>query len=230
MTKIKICGITRFEDAQICVDNRVDFIGINFYPASPRFVSRDQARSIIEPFSKHKTKFKSVGVFVNSSFSEIVETAHYCGLDFIQLHGDEEHRLLTQLRNEGLPTFKAIRGTSHLDSIGEYLVYPEIADIPQLLLDAFQANMYGGTGKTLDQLELLRIKKYLSDLVGSQSVNFFLAGGLNPENVKAIIKAFQPWGVDCASGVEVRPGIKDPDKISLFCSRVRSMNPTEELK
>lgn len=228
MTKIKICGITRFEDAQTCVENGVDFIGINFYPDSPRYVSREQARSIIEPFSKYSSNIKFVGVFVNSSHKEILETAAYCGLDFIQLHGDEDPQLLTHLRNAGLPTFKAIRGTDHLDSIGEYLASPEIADSPQLLLDAFQTNMYGGTGKTLNQLELQHIKKYLSALVGNQSIKLLLAGGLNPENVDAMINAFDPWGVDCASGVELHPGIKDPQKVSLFCSRVRSKHQTEE--
>lgn len=230
MTKIKICGITRFEDAQTCVDNGVDFIGINFYPDSPRFVSTEQARSIIYPFSKLKPKIKFVGVFVNSSFAKITETAAYCGLDIIQLHGDEEPQLLTQLRSAGLPTFKAFRGTGGLGSIGKYFVDQDNPDLPQLLLDAYQSNLYGGTGKTLDQDEILQLRKILSDPLGDKSLRILLAGGLKPDNVTSFVRAIQPWGVDCASGVEANPGIKDPEKIRLFCSRVRAIKPAKESK
>ena len=193
--KIKICGITNIEDAQLAVALGATHIGLNFYPKSPRYITKQKALDITGSIRQLATPPVIVGIFVNKSEKSIRTTIKDTGLDLAQLHGDEPHTLI---KNLGKLAYKAYRlGKDNIPS-----------QIPQLcLVDAYVKGKYGGGGTTTDWEKAALIAK---------KTHVFLAGGLTPENISEAIKHVQPWGVDVASGVESEPGIKDPNKIQRF--------------
>jgi phosphoribosylanthranilate isomerase len=202
MTKIKICGITNVTDALAAMDTGVDLIGFNFYPKSPRYIDVGICRDIMSVMRRYG-HIKYVGVFVNASVEEIRATMETCGLALAQLHGDETPEMLHALNGKA---FKAFRGVP--------------ADIdrcvrngsPALLVDAAVKSVYGGSGVTADWSAAMELaKKY----------PLLLAGGLTPENVADAVRQVKPWGVDVASGVESRPGVKDEAKMKAFVQAVR---------
>lgn len=221
MTKIKICGLTRTEDIMACISNGVELIGINFYPASPRYLKKQDAINLLDSVSIYRNKFKTIGVFVNASFSEILEIANSCHLDAIQLHGDESPDDLIRLREAGFHVYKAFRGSSNLNLINEFIIGEVDKTLPSLLIDAYHPKLMGGTGTTLQRADLKMIRNAITKNIEQKKLNIILAGGLNSENVISLVQYVQPWGVDTASGVELTPGIKDPKKIKQFCSQVR---------
>lgn len=207
--KIKICGITRAVDAIKSIEFGADAIGLNFYKRSLRSVSVEQARAITQELDG--IEVVKVGVFVNASANEILEIASQVGLDEIQLHGDEEVGLLSEI--EGLPVVRAIRcGERENQHIESEINRWSDAGIQKVLVDSavVRANRdaeYGGTGETLAWGNISKIESNLP---------LILAGGLNPDNVAEAIRTVHPAAVDTASGVEGFPGKKDHSVLQRF--------------
>jgi phosphoribosylanthranilate isomerase len=214
MFTIKICGISRPEDALAVAHAGGDAIGLNFYPTSPRAIDLGRASDILATLPAGIIK---VGLFVNAEAAEIRQTYDALGLDLIQLHGDEPPEYLALLG--GRPVMKAFRasGAEGLRSIADYLsACRALGRLPRLiLLDAPLASGFGGSGKLADW-ELAR--KYRENFGTPEMV---LAGGLKPENVAEAVLATGLRAVDTASGVELRPGIKDASKVAEFVKRVK---------
>jgi phosphoribosylanthranilate isomerase len=194
--KVKICGITNWPDARQAVAEGAEFLGFNFYADSPRYVEPAKAKRIVNRLPK---KILVVGVFVNESEQRILEIARAVGLDTLQLHGDETPAMVARLKRS-FPVIKAIRVKPSL-AAGQLQTYRAAT---ALLLDGFDSQRRGGTGKTFDWEIARRAKKY---------GRVFLAGGLTPENVGEAIRAARPYAVDVCSGVEARPGKKDPARV-----------------
>lgn len=194
--KVKICGITNWVDARRAVAEGADLLGFNFYPGSPRYVEPSTAKKIVSRLPK---RISTVGVFVNESEQTMLEIARTVGLDTLQLHGDETPAMVARLKRS-FPVIKAIRVKQSL-AAGQLRTY-KLATA--LLLDGFDARRRGGTGKTFDWEIARRARKY---------GRVFLAGGLTPENVAGAIREARPYAVDVCSGVETRPGKKDPARI-----------------
>ncbi len=194
--KVKICGITNWVDARRAIAEGAELLGFNFYAGSPRYVEPAMARKIVR---RLPTKILVVGVFVNESEQKVLEIARAVGLDALQLHGDETPAMVARLKRS-FPVIKAIRVKQSL-AAGQLQTYKAAT---ALLLDGFDAQRRGGTGKTFDWEIARRARRY---------GRIFLAGGLTPENVGEAIRAARPYAVDVCSGVEARPGKKDPARV-----------------
>jgi len=197
---VKICGVTRVEDAESAIALGAEMIGLNFYPPSPRCLSIDQAREIRRAIGARAIV---VGVFVNASRDYVEERRRELDLDMIQFHGDEDESALS-----GWPV-KVIRAF-RLRADAPYAALP-VTRADYILLDTFHLELYGGSGRArpligLERLDLTRV---------------FISGGLTPANVGAAA-ALRPYAVDVASGVESAPGIKDPDKLRSFIANAKS--------
>lgn len=202
--KVKICGITRTEDARAAAAAGADALGLNFVAQSPRFLrSMEQARALLDsaqPFSG-----LAVGLFVNATASEILATARDVKLDVVQLHGEEPPELADELRrNLNAPLWKAYRIATQ-DDLDAVIRQDWPCDA--LLLDARVEGAHGGTGKTFDW-DLLTGFARKKPLV--------LAGGLKPSNVAEAVERARPDWVDTSSGVESAPGIKDAAMMRQF--------------
>jgi phosphoribosylanthranilate isomerase len=196
--RAKICGITRVEDARAAIDAGADVIGLNFFAKSPRYVELERAVEIRAAVGSRATV---VGVFVNAERIYIDERLRAASLDMIQFSGDEDDAALA---GWSVPTIVTRRFKA--DDMSR--ATPHRADY--VLFDAFDAKLFGGTGSRI-ALDLLRTV----DLSRA-----FVAGGLNPDNV-AEVAALEPYAVDCASGVESSPGIKDHKKIRSFVNNAK---------
>ena len=201
--KVKICGITNWPDARRAVAAGADFLGFNFYARSPRYVTPAKARRIVRRLPK---RVASVGVFVNESEQKMLEIAHTVGLDRLQLHGEESASTVERM-GRSLPVIKALRVRKSLRSSG----LSQFKNASGLLLDGFDPKQWGGTGRTFDWR--------LAQRVG-RGAKLFLAGGITPENVAAAIRVAKPYAVDVCSGVEARPGKKDPQRLKAFMREV----------
>jgi phosphoribosylanthranilate isomerase len=218
MIRVKICGVTNWPDARAACDAGADLIGFNFYEKSLRRVSTADAAQIR---SKLPSGVEAVGVFVNSSPAEITSLRSFVRFNAAQLHGDEGPDVVSQVARTG-PVIKAFRVDAGFSS-STFDAYP---DVFAFLFDAVRAGQYGGTGQTTDW-DLARR--------AAASHRIILAGGLTPENVGAAIRVVRPYAVDVASGVESRPGKKDPAKLAEFLQEVRRSEsqleaPAEESK
>ena len=194
--KVKICGITNWVDARRAVAEGAELLGFNFYARSPRYVDPAKAKRIVRRLPKETLV---VGVFVNESEHKMLEIARTVGLDALQLHGDETPAMVARLKRS-FPVIKAIRvkTASVAGQVGKF------KQATALLLDGFDARRRGGTGNTFDWEVARRAKKH---------GRIFLAGGLTPENVGVAIRTARPYAVDICSGVEARPGKKDPARM-----------------
>jgi phosphoribosylanthranilate isomerase len=192
--RIKICGITRTEDARIAANLGVDALGFIFCSKSPRCISPADARAIIETLPAFVTR---VGVFVNETAETIMAIARECGINTIQLHGQEPAELIRQLP---LPVIKAFGVGASFD-LNELDHYPTAG----YLLDTWDNGASGGTGRTFDWSVARRAV--------NQGRTVILAGGLGPTNLLEALDEVQPYAVDVNSGVEVRPGEKNPHKM-----------------
>ena len=201
--QVKICGITRVEDALGCVSLGADAIGCVFYPKSPRYLTLDRAREICSAVSK---QIKIVGVFVNASFSRIMKHVEYCHLTSVQLHGHESFELVQQLRDENLHVIKAlfVHGIPSLEDASEY---PKSV----FLVECGQGKLPGGNALVWNWA---RAKRF------GEKHPLIIAGGLDPENVAQAIHASVPDAVDVSSGVEFDPGKKDLDKVKAFMDTI----------
>ena len=202
-TLVKICGITNEKDAFAAVKLGADFIGLNFYKKSPRYIKPSNAVSVAE---KVKGKVNVVGVVVNEPAPNVKKIAIKCHLDILQFSGNEKPAYVKQF---DLPVIKAIHVESR-KSLGKISSF----DVEFIMLDAFKRGEYGGTGKTFDNQVLNNLK------TGKM---LFIAGGLKPKNVAKIVKEVKPFAVDVASGVEELPGKKSFEEMKKFISAVRSV-------
>jgi phosphoribosylanthranilate isomerase len=209
MVKVKICGITNLKDARQAVEAGADFLGFNFYLRSPRYVTPQRARGILRRLPK---KIVSVGVFVNEREDEMLEIARRVGLDYLQLHGEESPATIAHLARN-LPVIKAVRVRNSFRA-AELARYKHVS---AFLLDGFDRRRHGGSGKTFPWNLALRAKR---------AGHIFLAGGLTPGNVKEAIRSAKPYAVDVCSGVEARPGKKDPALVANFMRAARPARRT----
>ena len=201
-TRVKICGITRLEDAVAAVRAGADAIGLVFDPQSPRVVSVEQAAAIARAVGPFVTV---VGLFVNAASASIREILRAVPVALLQFHGSETP---DQCRLYHLPYIKAVRMQEGVDLHAQARAFSDAAG---LLLDAYVPQLAGGTGHTFDWT---RIPRDLTKPV-------VLAGGLNPVNVSQAVQIAQPYAVDVSSGVEAAKGIKDADKIEAFVRAVK---------
>lgn len=205
MLRVKICGITRWEDAMYAAELGADAIGLVFSERSPRFVTAEQARTITKGLPPWVAR---VGVFVDAPQDLIARTAAEVGLTAIQLHGQESPAYIHDLE-VNLPVIKAVSmGNGWQERIAQFRGIP-------VLLDAADEQRVGGTGRTWawDQFDREACPNYL-----------ILAGGLTAENVAEAVSFVQPDAVDVSTGVEQSPGIKHPIKMCEFFSAVRDLN------
>jgi phosphoribosylanthranilate isomerase len=201
-TRIKICGITNAADAALAVAAGVDAIGVIFAP-SPRQVTVEQAAAALEGVAPPVSR---VGVFVDPTAEEVAAAVAACGLTAVQLSGHESPELCDLV---GVPLIKAVHIGTDFDSDE---AEPYRGHAAALLLDTLVAGKAGGTSQAFN---------WQTPGVLPGWAPSFVAGGLDPNNVAACIAALHPYAVDCSSGVEASPGIKDPDKITAFCAAVR---------
>jgi len=202
--KVKICGITRTEDALEASRLGADFLGFIFLRSSPRFVEPERAATIAATVRERGYATKLVGVFHNASVDSMREVDSVVGLDLIQLHGsegDEESRAVER------PVIKAIRVG---DTLPDTHITPSAA---WLLFDTYDQRRPGGTGRRFDWSLLA---------VYDRSKPFFVSGGLNADNVVEAITLLRPDAVDLSSGVESEPGVKDHAKLAQLFERVRT--------
>ena len=194
--RVKICGITRVEDAHAAIAAGADMIGLNFYAESPRYINIDRA---VEIRAAIGSRAAVVGVFVNAERAYIDDRLRAASLDMIQFSGDEDDAALAGWPVRSIVVRRLKPGESMTPHRADYI-----------LLDAFDAKLRGGTGIriALDQLRELDLSRA------------FVAGGLNPDNVAEVV-ALGPYAVDCASGVESSPGVKDHDKLRRFVSNAK---------
>ncbi len=201
--KVKVCGITSYEDAAMVLDQGVDALGFNFFPPSPRYISPVDARAIIRRISPFVV---TVGLFVNvTEQNQISGMARIAGVQVLQLHGDEPPEYCQGLSD--WPLIKAIR-------IGKEGIPENLEKYPVqgILLDAKADALFGGTGNSFDW-NLARNIQCPCPII--------LAGGLRPDNVRQAIRIVEPYAVDVCSGVESAPGKKDAAKMMEFIEEVR---------
>jgi phosphoribosylanthranilate isomerase len=210
--QIKICGITTASDVQAAVAAGADAIGLNFSAASPRHVHLADAAAIVRAAPPHVQR---VGVFVNARTPHMLDTARQLHLDYIQLHGDESPGTVAALAP--CPVVRAFRWQGDHAGLRDYLTAcRQAGQLPAaILLDAFAADQYGGTGRTVPWDQVRSLQEHL------EGMPIVLAGGLCPENVAAAIQQARPTAVDVASGVESSPGRKDADRMRQFVERAR---------
>lgn len=203
MTRVKICGITRYEDARLAVDLGAAALGFNFYEPSPRYIDPTAAREII---SQIPPLASAVGVFADETYGgRVAEIAREACVSVLQLHGPRFPKE-TDLLN-GYRIIRAIPVGQDFDPSMLRTLPPD-----SYLLDAFDPVRIGGTGRTIDW----NVARYASD----QGKSILLAGGLTPENVAEAIRIVRPFGVDVAGGVEHSPGVKDARKLRAFFAAV----------
>ena len=201
MTKVKICGIKTLSDAKFAVDYGADAIGFVF-AESIRNVSKEKARAIVQKLPPFVT---TVGLFVNDTAENIEAICRFCGLDTIQLHGNERPSLLNKLK--AFKTIKAFRIQNEKDIIPIRKYKPDA-----ILLDGYSVNKMGGTGTSFDWKIVKKLRT---------SIPVIVAGGLTHLNVSQAIRIVNPYAVDVSSGVESIPGKKDRKLIKKFIDAVK---------
>ncbi|MHB9097440.1 MAG: phosphoribosylanthranilate isomerase [Syntrophales bacterium] len=204
MTEIKICGITRLEDALCAFDSGADAVGFIFHPSSPRYIAPKRAREIIEQLPGEIAK---VGVFVNREAEEVQRTVEECGLDLIQLHGDESPAYCRRFPPGRVIKAVFLRTPEELRKLADY-------ETRAFLVDARDAGRYGGTGKRADWELAARL---------GESHPLILAGGLDADNIAEALAAVAPRAVDINSGCELTPGIKDHNRLRRIIGMIRGI-------
>jgi phosphoribosylanthranilate isomerase len=203
--KVKVCGVTEPENALAVAEMGADYLGLNFFSRSPRFVEVERALEIADAV---RGRAALVGVFVNAPAAQVEETATRVGLDLVQFSGDEGPEAVAPFAGRAIKAFR----TGGLPSGEEIAAY---GDVWGLLIDAPHAALYGGTGASWDY----------GALVGAPGLagrRLLLAGGLGPDNVRRAVAAARPWGIDVCSRVESAPGIKDLELLRRLFLEVRN--------
>lgn len=203
IAKVKICGLTNYDDAAAAMEMGADLLSFNFYPKSPRYIQPEKAAQII---TKLPAFIDIVGVFVNSPLEEMRNTIDQCQLNWVQLHGDESPEFCSALLWHNVRTMKAIRvkDKGDIDRAQSYFT-------DAILLDAFNPQKYGGTGLTFDW-----------NIIGHVTRRVFLAGGINPDNAAKAVK-LGVYGIDVCSGIEAQPGKKDHKKMKTLFDNIRHL-------
>jgi phosphoribosylanthranilate isomerase len=212
VTSVKICGITQTAHALAAADAGADFIGLVFAP-SKRLVDVEQAKEIVAAVERHgERKVLTVGVFVNAPAAEVNSIAEYCGLDRVQLSGDEPWDYLRDLERPVIKAVRVRRGQSSQDILAELAPGYQMLGVDFMcLLDCYASGSYGGSGKAFDW----RVARE-----AAQRFTVIMAGGLSAQNVGEAVRLIRPWGVDVSSGVESE-GVKDILRIKAFIEAVR---------
>jgi phosphoribosylanthranilate isomerase len=206
-SRIKICGITRLEDAMAASELGVDALGFVFYDKSPRYIDPEKAAAIIRQLPD---SVSAVGLFVNPSQQQVDDVLAVCPLDIIQLHG---HESVDFCRAQTLPVIKAV-AVSRAEDLQETASY----DCAVLLDAKAPTGVFGGTGKSFDWSLLQGF---------SHNCPLILAGGLNPDNAEEALAVRQWFAVDVSSGVEISPGLKDAGKMQAFVAAVRGCRQSQ---
>jgi len=196
VVKVKVCGMTRAQDALHAAECGADAVGFIFHKKSPRFITPREAKviaTVLPPFVLR------VGVFVNETEERIHKIADNCGLDVVQLHGNETFGFCNRIRKKVIKAFR-VQNAESLGNLSKF-------NVDGFLLDTFKQGEWGGTGEVFDWGLVKSVKKF---------GNVIVAGGLNPSNVKDAIEKSRPYAVDVCSGVEKLPGIKDMKKVREF--------------
>jgi phosphoribosylanthranilate isomerase len=201
--KVKICGITNYEDAIAAANMGADMLGFNFYRESPRYLTPDMAEKIIDRLPGF---VDVVGLFVNDPFERIEQVIDQCRLDWIQFHGDETPEFTDKFNIFNVRTMKAIRVKDKEDIKQAEQYFTDV-----ILLDAFDPNKYGGTGLVFDW-----------NIIGNISKRIFLAGGITAENVAKAVN-LGIYGIDVCSGIESKPGKKDHAKMKKLFDKIREI-------
>lgn len=201
--KVKICGITNYEDAKAAMEMGADLLGFNFFRKSPRYIHPEKATEII---NRLPAFIDVSGVFVNSPLEEVREIASQCQLDWVQLHGDENPEFCRWLAYDTVKTMKAIRvkDADDIENVNDFFT-------DAVLLDAYDPKKYGGTGLTFDW-----------NVIGHIGRRIFLAGGINPDNAVGAVE-LGVYGIDVCSGVEAEPGRKDHGKMKTLFDNIRHL-------
>ena len=202
MTQIKICGITNIDDALCAAESGADAVGFIFHPASPRYVAPERVKEIVAALPREIT---TVGVFVNRKVAEVSQTADDCGLDLIQLHGDESPEYCRRFAPERIIKAVFPRTPEDVTALDAFA-------IRAFLVDFREADRYGGTGKQADW--------GLAAMIG-KTHPLILAGGLTVENIDEALAAVAPAAVDINSGIESAFGIKNHDRMKQITGMVR---------
>ena len=202
--RVKVCGITSYEDAAMALDQGVDVLGFNFFAKSSRYIDPLAARSIIQRLPPFVT---AVGLFVNQpEAGDVAEAAQEAGVRVLQLHGDESPEYCRRLSSWTVIKVLRLDGRGVTEDLGEY-------SVQAFLLDSRDDDRFGGTGLRFDW-SLVEPVRAFGPII--------LAGGLKPENVAEAIRSVRPYGVDVCSGVESVPGRKDKGKLAAFMKEVRN--------
>jgi phosphoribosylanthranilate isomerase len=201
--KVKICGITNYEDAIAAADMGADMLGFNFYPKSPRYLTPHDAEKIIDRLPGF---VDIVGLFVNDPFERIEQVIDQCRLDWVQFHGDEPPEFTEQFNTFNVRTIKALRVKDKNDIKQAEKYFTDV-----ILLDAFNPKKYGGTGLVFDW-----------NIIGNISKRVFLAGGITAENVTKAVN-LGIYGIDVCSGIESKPGKKDHAKMRKLFDKIREI-------
>lgn len=233
MTWVKICGITNLEDALVAAEAGVDALGFVFYEKSPRNVAPQQARVVTEQLPDSVQK---IGVFVNPDSRLLASSAEKARLSGVQLHADIDGRFTLMPDDPVFQDFDCYIGVPSrlfLNDVGEFedgcvslRSNPGCSRIRGILLDSGTPSQIGGTGIVFDWASSGTAQAV--DLIRSAGWNLILAGGLTPANVAEAMSILHPWGVDVSSGVESRPGKKDPEKVRAFIRAVREADKANQ--
>lgn len=199
---VKVCGITRAEDAEAAVDAGADLLGFNFFPGSPRYITPESAAPIVALLPR---RVLAVGIFVDAEPATVAHAVAIAKLGLVQLHG---HETAAYCRGFAVPAMKALRIASLADLGAAAAPYPD----GWLLADAADPTRYGGTGRALP------IEPVERDLAS----RLFIAGGLAPDTVTDVVRRIRPLGVDVCSGVECAPGIKDRALLKDFVTHAKT--------
>lgn len=203
MVRVKICGITNLDDALLAIAAGADALGFVFCEQSSRCINQLAAAKII---AKLPPFIQTVGLFVNEDVEKINWTADYCGLDIVQLHGDETPEECLEVNRRVIKAFRMQNNIS-IEPLGRY-------QVSGFLLDAWSPDAYGGTGRTFNW-ELAGAARQYGPII--------LAGGLSPDNVTEALQVVQPYAVDVSSGVESAPGKKDAELVKKFIKRAKGL-------
>lgn len=212
MVKVKICGITNIEDALSAIEFGADAIGFVFYSGSPRYIEPDEAKGIIE---KLPPFVSTVGVFVDERVVEMERISDFCGLDLIQLHGNESPDVCHRLKRRAIKSFR-IKDMESIEPIIKYRV-------SAYLLDSYTPDKLGGTGQVFNWDIALDAKRF---------GRIILSGGLNPGNIEMAVRHVMPYAVDVSSGVEIKRNKrkKDHAKMRLFIEGAKGLWQAEQRK
>jgi phosphoribosylanthranilate isomerase len=208
---VKICGITNARDGELALGLGADELGFVFAPSARR-IEPEAARAIVEALRSEARVFRAVGVFVNETANAMRDIMAFAGLDLAQVHGDESPEDCAAF---DFPWFRALR----VDSEAQARALAGVDwGCGRLLADARSASGYGGTGLPIDRWAAAAVR----GIARARNVEFFVAGGIGPENVARLARELRPDGIDVSSGVEERPGTKSKEKLtSLFAALKR---------